>query len=160
MSSEEAPGTSSSYYSTSSSSSSVENISSGGTSTIDNGELTVLTFVVSPSRAYSSDQRLSPVPHLPKVGSGGCVHVPGCHCSCRRAAAAVSRHSDPDIPNNLAIDPFGVSPHHRLLCNSKSHCKFGKVCQDNLYSDGSSYSSASTSALDGLVLKSLEKGGQ
>jgi len=151
MSNDEVPGTSSSYYSTSSSSSSVENISTGGSSTIENGELSLLTFIVSPKRAYTSDQRLSPEPNLPKTAGNSCLHVPGCSCTCRRLN---SRLSDPDSPDNLTIDPFRIPPHHRIIC--KLHCASNKLCQDSIFSD-SSYSS---SPLDGLVLKSLEKGGQ
>lgn len=144
MSSEEAPGTSSSYYSTASSNcSSAENISSG-TSTIENGDLSVFTFMMS---RVPPNKRFSPTP----LESSSCVHVSNCHCACR-----TTRFNRSESTNSLAIDPFGVSPHH-LIC--RTHDKYGKMCQNSLFGD--TYSRLlSQSTLDGSLLRSLEKGGQ
>lgn len=175
MSKEETPGTSSSYYSTSTSSnsnsSSVENISSG-TSTIENGDLCVFTFlmskVISPDLSYLPDKFMHPA-------SNSCIHVPNCGCACKinKFRGGISQRPH-HCPTPSSLDIYGVTPqlcrsmHNHLSHGGKEHCgcvchcdsTYGnrKLCQNSL---SSSYTNMiSQSNLDGYLIRSLEKGGE
>ena len=151
MSSEETPGTSSSYYSTSSASSSAENIS-----TVENGELSVFTFI-SPGHGGSSSARESycthSCGHLPSRYSNSCH---SCHGS-RRDTYDSFLNSDVNYGNssdssNFSIDPFHLGSSH-MYSYKGSHRKQNHILSDN-------YVRLLPKVSEGLLLRSLEKGGK
>lgn len=167
-------GPSRNYYSSSSSHSSsaesIQNMSSSGSgssgsgksgsvqcrskSTLENGDLSLFTFLM--SKYISAD-----LSHLPEA-VGSCVHKQDCHCTGFRngSNSNLSFGMDPYGGLKSRGTKLGVTGGGGGRGNCSCNCTLGKLCHSSRLGERtSSYSSLLSSNLDGYLIRSLERGG-